>query len=272
MAIWAVGDVQGSAQELDDLLLTLDFSPSRDELWLVGDLVNRGDDSLRVLKRVEALGSSARVVLGNHDLHTLAVGFGVASLKASDTVQDILNDSRREHWLRWLIDQSLVIENEQWIMVHAGIPPEWDLPRIRTENQFILDRLRADPVEFFRQMYGDEPKRWSDALSADERCRYGVNAFTRMRYVHHNGDILSTPKGPPTDAPADRVPWFNAKRQTLGKKVVFGHWSALGYYRNEQVLCLDTGCAWGKFLTAQRLDQDEPPRQVPCRSAGKSFS
>jgi len=272
MALYAVGDVQGCAQELDDLLLALDFSPSRDHLWLVGDLVNRGDRSLDVLKRIQSLRDCVSVVLGNHDLHTLAVGYGVGSLKSTDTVQDILGASDRDAWLDWLANQCLMIENDDWVMVHAGIPPEWDLTQLRTENDFVMNALRHDPYDFFMHMYGNEPTRWSSELKGYDRARFCVNALTRMRYVSQDGEILSTPKGPPTDAPADQIPWFKARRSPLGKRIVFGHWSALGYYSDANVLCLDTGCAWGQQLTAQRLDQIETPVQVPCRGAGKSFT
>jgi bis(5'-nucleosyl)-tetraphosphatase (symmetrical) len=273
MAIYAIGDVQGCARELDDLLVALDFSPSRDECWLVGDLVNRGDESLNVIKRVLALGASARCVLGNHDLHCLAVGFGVTTPKPSDTFHDILNDKDRQVWLEFLLRQPLIQENTDWLMVHAGIPPTWDLAEIRAQNAAVQAALRADPVEFLSTMYGDEPTCFHPHLTPSERQRFTVNAFTRMRYVGPTGEILSTPKGPPSDAPAGLTPWYLAKRAPLGKKIVFGHWSALGLYQDANVLCLDTGCAWGHTLTAQQLDAatPTPPIQVPCRGAGKSF-
>jgi bis(5'-nucleosyl)-tetraphosphatase (symmetrical) len=212
------------------------------------------------------------VVLGNHDLHCLAVGFKVAAFRKSDTFSDILEDADCNKWLNWLLHQPLMHENEHWVMVHAAVPPQWTLDQLRQETNAVHHALQADPAKFLKEMYGNEPTRWSNDLHPIDRYRFTVNALTRMRYVSDSSECLSAPKGPPSDAPKELTPWYLVNRTALGKRIVFGHWSALGLYEDSQVLCLDTGCAWGQVLSAKRLDANEPVIQVPCIGPGKSFT
>lgn len=269
MATYAIGDVQGCDAQLGRLLTLLKFSPDRDRLWLVGDLVNRGPESLKVLRRVRALGDAATVVLGNHDLHLLAVGHGKAHLREGDTLDDILNAQDRDVLLDWLAARPLLHEDPDlnMVMVHAGLAPEWDQTLARQCAREFEKALRKDPKKLFDGMYGDEPNRWDEDLSGDARLRFIVNCFTRLRYVDAEGRLVLKAKGSPRKAAGKSlIPWFEVKHaRWRGPRIIFGHWSTLGYYRDDHVTGLDTGCVWGDKLTALRLDEpDARPVQVPC--------
>ena len=265
---YAVGDIQGCAEELRELLARLDFSPDRDELWFVGDLVNRGPRSLQALRDVRALGGNATVVLGNHDLHLLAVAFGARPRgRTGDTLDEVLGAPDRDALIEWLLARPLVHFDaaRRDLLVHAGLVPEWSVPQTLALAGEVEAALQRDPRAFFAKMYGDEPDRWSHELAGPERLRFVVNVLTRMRVCTADGRIDLQQKGSPTKARPGYRPWFEHEhRASRDARIVFGHWSALGYVRAPGVLGLDTGCVWGGSLTAQRLDVDEPPVSVPC--------
>ena len=277
MARIAIGDIQGCHDELRELLRTARFSADRDELWFVGDLVNRGPDSLGVLRFVRDLGDNARVVLGNHDLHLLAVArsAGVRRLRKDDTLDEVLAAPDREALLDWLQMRPLAVHSpadsgargdlRPDLMVHAGVPPQWsvaDTLRIAAE---VEAALRADAPALFAAMYGDKPDRWDDALVGHDRLRFAINALTRMRFVDREGRVDLKLKGAPAAAPAGWLPWFEAPgRRSATARVIMGHWSTLGLIDRPDLLALDTGCVWGGALTAVSLDDPARRWQVAC--------
>ena len=275
MATWVIGDVQGCLEAFDALLGVLDPDPRDDRIWLSGDLVNRGPDSLGVLRRAIRLG--ARCVLGNHDLHLLAVAHGARPCHASDTFQPVLDAPDRELLLDWLRRQPLLHHDPRigWTMVHAGLPPEWDLVTARrraAEAEQVLAGDRA--TEFLFHMYGNEASE-EEAAGADwGRLRYTLNALTRIRYVAEEGRLDLSFAGPPERRPAGLVPWFSApRRRSRGKRIVFGHWASLDLApevaEREMVRHVDTGCVWGGRLTALDLQTGEV-RSVDCRSSTRN--
>ncbi|MGO9933065.1 MAG: symmetrical bis(5'-nucleosyl)-tetraphosphatase [Steroidobacteraceae bacterium] len=271
MAHYAIGDVQGCDAELGELLGKLKFSADRDSLWFVGDLVNRGPDSLKVLRRVRALGDAAAVILGNHDLHLLAVACGCARLRSDDTLAQVLAAPERAALFEWLQCRPLMHEDSSLhvCMVHAGLPPQWDLKLARQCAREFEKSLRRDPGKLFDRLYGDQPDRWDDALEGEARLRFIVNCFTRLRYLDAEGRLALRAKGAPKKAQTRTlVPWFEASgARWRGSRIVFGHWSTLGFFQNADVTGIDTGCVWGDRLTALRLDvPDADPIQVACRA------
>ena len=269
MALYAIGDVQGCDAELGELLGKIKFSPDRDSLWFVGDLVNRGPDSLKVLRRVRDLGDAATVILGNHDLHLLAVAHGAARQRNDDTLAEVLAAPDRGALLEWLQRRPLMHEHSKLnvCMVHAGLAPQWDLSLAQGCAREIEKSLRRDPGGLFERLYGDQPDRWDDALEGEERLRFIVNCFTRLRYLDADGRLALRAKGAPKKAQAKSlIPWFEAQgARWRGSRIVFGHWSTLGFFQNADVTGIDTGCVWGNRLTALRLDvPDADPIQVAC--------
>jgi bis(5'-nucleosyl)-tetraphosphatase (symmetrical) len=258
MALYAIGDVQGCDAELGELLSRLQFAPDRDSLWFVGDLVNRGPDSLKVLRRIRALGEAATVILGNHDLHLLAVAFGAARLRSDDTLDAVLAAPDRAALVEWLVSRPLLHEDPKLrvCMVHAGLVPEWDLALAGDCAREVEKALRRDPEKLFAHLYGDQPDRWDDAHTGEDRLRFIVNCFTRLRYLDSEGRLALRAKGSPRKAQSKSlIPWFEARRaRWRGSHVVFGHWSTLGFFKNADVTGIDTGCVWGGSLTALRLD------------------
>lgn len=260
MATWAVGDVQGCCTELETLLERIAFSPARDQLWFVGDLVNRGPRSLDVLRLVESLGAAAIVVLGNHDLHLIALARGGDTARAADAgLLPILAAPDRGRLLDWLQSRPMLHHDEALgvTMVHAGLAPQWDLATARACAAELEVALRGEcSGRFLATMYGNRPDTWSDGLEGDDRLRYIVNVLTRLRVCDSAGRLLLKFKGPLDEMPGGAVPWFRVPgRRWAGARVVCGHWSALGYVHEGGVLCLDTGCVWGGTLTAQRVDE-----------------
>jgi bis(5'-nucleosyl)-tetraphosphatase (symmetrical) len=269
MALYAIGDVQGCDTELGALLGALKFSADRDSLWFVGDLVNRGPDSLKVLRRIRALGDAATVILGNHDLHLLAVAYGGARLREDDTLGQVLAAPDRAVLLDWLGSRPLMHEdaNLNACMVHAGLAPQWDVALARECARELERALRRDPAKLFDRLYGDQPDRWDDALEGEERLRFIANCLTRLRYLDTEGRLALRAKGSPKKAQSKSlIPWFEAQgARWRGSRIVFGHWSTLGFFSNADVTGLDTGCVWGDRLTALRLDvPDATPVQVAC--------
>jgi bis(5'-nucleosyl)-tetraphosphatase (symmetrical) len=268
--IYLIGDLQGCCDPLDRLLERIDFSPSRDRLHVLGDLVNRGPKSLSTLRRLRALGDAATCLLGNHDLHLLAAAHGVRALRRGDTLQEILDAPDREALLDWLRQCRLAVYEHGWLMVHAGVVPQWNLDRVLQLAREVEDCLQGPALpEFLQVMYGNEPARWDDALTGHARLRFAVNALTRVRFVSPDGTLdLKTKKGVGT-APDGCIPWFEAPRRlTQGVPIAFGHWSTLGLVNRPDLLALDTGCVWGGHLTAVRVDGGRREViQVACEQA-----
>jgi bis(5'-nucleosyl)-tetraphosphatase (symmetrical) len=254
--IYLVGDVQGCCNPLEQLLQTIDFSPSRDHLYVLGDLVNRGPDSLGVLRRLRGLGHAATCLLGNHDLHLLAVAHGVRKPHRSDTLGGILNAPDRDDWLNWLRQQRLAVWAHGWLMVHAGIVPQWDVAQTVSLAGEVETMLRSPDIgDFLISMYGNEPARWRDDLQGVDRLRCVVNSLTRLRFCALDGTMEFATKEGVDGAPQGFMPWFEVPgRRTAGTPVAFGHWSTLGLINRDDLLSLDTGCLWGGQLTAVRVD------------------
>jgi len=269
MALYAIGDVQGCDSALGALLEAIGFSADRDRLWFVGDIVNRGPESLQALRRIRAMGDSATVVLGNHDLHLLAVACGASQVRSGDTLDEILAAPDRKALLDWLMHRPLLHEEpgRNLALVHAGLPPQWDMSTARSCAREVERALKKDPARLFQMMYGDEPSRWDDALAGADRLRFIVNSFTRLRYVDADGRLALRVKGSPNKSQTKQLmPWFEAPgARWRGARVVFGHWSTLGFLNTATVVSLDTGCVWGGSLTALRLDDTgAAPVQVAC--------
>jgi len=267
MAIYAVGDVQGCYAELQQLLEQVRFDPAQDKLWLVGDLVNRGPSSLEVLRLVKSLGNSAITVLGNHDLHLLAVAEGVAELHRTDTLDELLNAPDRDELLHWLRNQRLLHAQDGYVLVHAGLLPQWSVAQAGNLAREVEAALRGDEyTTFLERMYGNSPHGWDDGLTGYKRLRVIVNAFTRIRICTMKGEMEFKFKGEVQNIPAGYLPWFDVPgRKSAGSTVIFGHWSALGLLHRKDAIALDTGCLWGGPMSAIRLD-DRQLFQAACNN------
>jgi bis(5'-nucleosyl)-tetraphosphatase (symmetrical) len=268
--IYLVGDVQGCDDALQRLLAELAFSPSRDRLVLLGDLVNRGPASRAVLQRVAALGDAAVSLLGNHDLHLLAVAHGARRARKGDTLADILDAPDAAAHIDWLRHQRLAHLESGWLCVHAGVVPQWSTTQALALAAEVQDVLRGpDLRDWLPQMYGDEPARWSDHLQGDARLRFVVNALTRLRFCTADGTLDLKTKDGAGAAPAGHWAWFDVPgRATSQQAMAFGHWSTLGLVNRPLLLATDTGCVWGGSLTAVRVDGGRRDvLQVPCAQA-----
>lgn len=261
MAVYAVGDLQGCLDPLRALLDKIRFEPSTDTLWFAGDLVNRGPQSLDVLRFVRTI-PNVVTVLGNHDLHLLAVASGQAAVKKLDTFDALLEADDRSELLTWLRRQPLLHHDETvgYTLVHAGLLPQWDLATaVRVANEAGSFIARSDRNELFTHMYGDTPDHWQEELAGWARLRVIINAFTRLRYCDFHGRMDLRPKGRPGTQAAHLMPWFQVpQRRSRDLRVVFGHWSTLGVWNSDGVIGLDSGCLWGGRLTAVRLDAATP--------------
>ena len=273
MSHYVVGDIQGCYAELRQLLDIVAFDPASDRLWLVGDLVNRGPDSLSALRAVKALGEAATTVLGNHDLHLLAVAGGHAAVHRSDTIDDVLNAPDRAELLDWLRRRPLVVREGDLLLVHAGLLPSWTPEKavqLSREAEAMFASERHD--EFLRNLYGDEPSRWDDSLTGHDRLRVIVNACTRLRFCAEDDTMSLAEKRGPAHAPRGLLPWFaHLRRKSAGATIFCGHWSSLDLMLAPNVLMLDSGCVWGGTLTAVRLD-DRRVFQVPSRASVQGFA
>lgn len=267
MAIYAIGDIQGCYAELQQLLEKIRFDPAQDRIWLVGDLVNRGPDSLQVLRLIKSFGDSAVTVLGNHDLHLLAVAAGEAALHRSDTLDEVLHASDRDELLVWLRHRPLLHTERDCVLVHAGLLPQWSVSQAAGLAREVEDALRSDDyAKFFEHMYGNSPHGWRDDYSGYKRLRVITNAFTRMRICTPLGEMEFKFKGEVEKIPQGYMPWFDLpKRRSRDATILFGHWSALGLKVTPNLIALDTGCLWGGTLTAIRLE-DRQLFQVECTS------
>ncbi len=265
MTRYAIGDVQGCHEELKELIGQLGFSWERDQIYFVGDLVNRGPASLQVLRYVRSLGDNAVVVLGNHDLHLLAVAFGARRNKKADTLDEILEAKDRDELLEWLISRPLAHLHDHELMVHAGVVPQWTVNMTMQLAREVESALRTDPKKLFDHMYGDEPQKWSGDLTLEERLRFTINVLTRLRVCTADGRVDLKWKGRPPPAHSQYQAWFDVKdRATRDTRIIFGHWSAQGFVQRNGVVGLDSGCVWGGSLTAIDLDSDRPPIAVGC--------
>jgi bis(5'-nucleosyl)-tetraphosphatase (symmetrical) len=267
---YLIGDLQGCCDALERLLQRLDFSPSRDRLWLLGDLVNRGPASLGTLRRLMALEGAATCLLGNHDLHLLAVAHGARRPGRGDTVDDILTATDRGALIDWLRHQRLAVFEAGWLMVHAGVPPQWtrdDTLALAGEVETVL--RGPDLPDFLSAMYGNEPARWRADLTGVHRLRFAVNALTRLRFCTADGEMDFQTKDGAGAAPAGYLPWFDVPgRRTEDTPIAFGHGSTLGLLDRPRLLGLDTGCVWGGRLTAARVDGSAREIiQVDCAQA-----
>ncbi|MEQ4537437.1 MAG: symmetrical bis(5'-nucleosyl)-tetraphosphatase [Billgrantia sp.] len=265
MTAYAVGDLQGCHAEFVELLEKIDFDPGRDRLWLAGDLINRGPGSLACLREVRALGDAALTVLGNHDLHLLAVARGGARLNRKDTLDEILAAPDREALLDWLQSRSLLVRNDfpgqgETVMVHAGLLPQWSVNQaaeLAGEVEELLGSERSGA--FLERMYGNEPACWHVALDGIDRLRAIVNVLTRMRFIDAEGCLDFSAKEGLDSAPTGFAPWFRYPRGD-DVRLLFGHWAALeGHAEGARVRveALDTGCVWGGSLTALNLSTGE---------------
>ena len=256
MALYLIGDVQGCDDALARLLTHIDFSPSRDTLYLLGDLVNRGPENVAVLRRLMALGSSTQCVLGNHDLHLLAVSRDVRKPNKQDTIQDILTAPDSAELLHWLRHQHMAMQVGQVLMVHAGVLPQWTAAQTMALAGEVEAVLRSDDwVQFMPQMYGGLPNVWRDDLEGADRLRVIVNALTRLRFCDAQGAMDFSVKESADKAPAHLMPWFDVPgRLTADVRIAFGHWSTVQTVARQDVVCLDDGCVWGGCLTAAKLE------------------
>jgi bis(5'-nucleosyl)-tetraphosphatase (symmetrical) len=268
MSAYAIGDVQGCHAQLRALLDEVHFDPARDVLWFVGDLVNRGPDSLGVLRLVKSLGDAAIAVLGNHDLHLLARSLGLGRAHRSDTLDAILDAPDRLDLIDWLRTRPLAHAEGEWLLVHAGVLPAWsaaDATRLALEVQRAL--AAPDWSDFMTHLYGNEPRAWDESLTGFDRLRVIVNALTRMRYVTARGEMEFHHKGAPGSQAPGLFAWFDAPRaRPLDRTVICGHWSTLGLRLEPGLMALDTGCLWGGTMTAVRLE-DRRAFQLPCPTA-----
>jgi len=269
MTLYAIGDIQGCARSFEALLKRIDFNQKRDHLWLVGDLVNRGPESVEVLRIVRQLGEICTTVLGNHDLHLLATAAGVRKPSDGDTFDDVLNAFDADELVDWLRKLPLIQLDRQArrVMVHAGIPPAWKIGQAVEHAQEVEQHL-AGPKwkKLLRKMYGETPQQWTPDLAPKDRRRFTINALTRIRFCNKAGGLDFNYSGPPGSQPKKLMPWFDVPiRRSRKWHIVFGHWSALGILRREDITALDSGCVWGRELTAVALDPPGESVSVSCQ-------
>ena len=262
MATYAVGDIQGCLEPLQALLHHIDFNPKKDRLWVAGDLINRGPESLKTLRFLYHLRDSVQIVLGNHDLHLLAVAAGYRKSSSSDTLEAILQAPDRDCLLEWLRQQPLVHHDAKlgYTMVHAGIPPQWSIKKALKYSKEVEKVLRGKKITtFLANMYGNQPDHWNEKLKGYERWRLITNYFTRMRFCDSKGKIELNTKAGIHSAPPGFLPWYSHhNRKTYDDKIIFGHWAALeGNADHHNVFAIDTGCVWGGELTIMRLEDQQ---------------
>jgi len=267
MAIYAIGDIQGCYDQLRRLLDELKFDPALDQLWLVGDLVNRGPKSLETLRFLKGLGSAAVTVLGNHDLHLIATVVSLGKSGKKDTLSAIMRAHDCDELVNWLRHQHLFYHNDQYCMLHAGLPPQWDFEQTKKMARETEGAIQGpDYQRFFRSMYGNKPSVWQEDMPKYERMRFAINCFTRMRYCTADGTLDFSQKGAPGTQPDNLLPWFAVPgRKSLDMKIIFGHWSTLGFYQDYNCYSIDTGCLWGGQLTALKLDEIPERISIDCQ-------
>jgi len=266
MATYAIGDVQGCYDQLRRLLDEIEFEPARDRLWFVGDLVNRGRQSLEILRFVKALGEGAVTILGNHDLHLLVVAEGFRKPHRSDTLEAVLSAPDRDELLAWLRHRKMMHAENDYAMVHAGLLPQWTVAQAIGLGQEVERALSGENYrEFLRHMYGNEPTRWRDDLLGYHRLRVITNAMTRLRLCTAEGTMEFSHKTGLQNLPSGFLPWYDVPtRASRDTAIISGHWAALGLVVRSDLLAIDTGCVWGRLLSAVRLD-DRRIYQCDCR-------
>ncbi len=258
MATYAIGDLQGCYDSLIQLLNKLKFDKRKDKLWFAGDLINRGTDSLSTLRFVKSLGDNAITVLGNHDLHLLAIAYGVKTTRSPD-LQRILDADDCDELLHWLSTRPLLHHDKKlnYTLTHAGIYPFWRLEQAQIYAAELEAELKNNLEGFLKHMYGNKPDKWSESLSGYDRLRFICNSFTRMRFCKEEGTLDFTSNGAPGTIPKNTSPWFEInQRKTEAQRLLFGHWSTLGKIKKNHIFALDTGCVWGGQLTALRIDTE----------------
>ncbi|KEY90073.1 bis(5'-nucleosyl)-tetraphosphatase, symmetrical [Candidatus Photodesmus katoptron] len=257
MSNYIIGDIQGCLNELKLLIKNIPLDFNQDTLWFTGDLVARGPNSLETLRFIKNLGNKAKVALGNHDLHLLAIYLGIKKMKRQDNIAAIFSAKDKEELVNWLRTQSLMIEHDEFIVCHAGISPEWNLFTARTAARAVEKELKKKSWSWIiKNMYRNTPNSWSNTLTKSERYRYIINAFTRMRFCYSDGKLDMNHKASPNKVKNKKLsPWFKLpSRQHLNKTILFGHWSTLEGYKDNNVISLDTGCVWGGTLTMLRWE------------------
>jgi bis(5'-nucleosyl)-tetraphosphatase (symmetrical) len=267
MALYIVGDVQGCFSALQGLLAQVAFDPKKDQLYLAGDIVARGTESLAVLRFVKALGDSATMVLGNHDLHLLAIHAGLKKAKKADKLDEVLNAPDREDLLQWLKKQPLLVAlpDTEAFMSHAGLSPQWTLAQAKMLALFAQEKLASDKSTYWlAQMYGEKPNNWLDVKSEQEKFRFTINAFTRIRYCFADKSLEFKHKLHPAETPKNLIPWYELTEVIQETPWVIGHWASLmGNCSTPNIYALDTGCVWGNHLTLLRW-HDKKRFQQPC--------
>ncbi|WP_347988240.1 symmetrical bis(5'-nucleosyl)-tetraphosphatase [Methylomonas sp. AM2-LC] len=273
MAIYAIGDVQGCYDELRRLLDLIKFDPGVDQIWLAGDLVNRGPKSLETLRFVKGLGESAITVLGNHDLHLIATVVAMGKSGKKDTLTPILQAADCAELIDWLRRQPLFYHNQQFCMFHAGLPPQWDFELTQKMAKEAEQAMQGSDYErFFKSMYGNKPAVWQDDLHKTDRMRFTINCLTRLRYCTADGVMDFSQSGPPGSQPTGLIPWFAVPgRKSLDMRIIFGHWSTLGFYQGHNCYGIDTGCLWGGQLTALKLGEQPQVYAIDCQAAQNPF-
>jgi bis(5'-nucleosyl)-tetraphosphatase (symmetrical) len=271
MSIYAIGDIQGCFDELLQLLEVISFNEHTDQLWFAGDLVNRGPKSLETLRFIKSLGDSAVTVLGNHDLHLLAASCAPKIARKKDSLLPILEAPDSVELIDWLRHRPLFHFNEEFCLIHAGLPPQWDFKKTQKMALLAEQALRGPKYQaFLKQMYGNKPNIWSSNLKGVEKLRFIINCFTRMRYCDINGRLDFVHSGPVGSQPKSLMPWFEVpKRKNADMRIIFGHWSALGYYEGPNCYSIDTGCLWGGQLTALKLGEQVQRFSIDCPEAKK---
>jgi len=271
MAVYAIGDVQGCFDELQELIHYIKFNPNKDQLWFVGDLVNRGPKSLETLRWIKSLGNAAVTVLGNHDLHLLAAHAGAKEIRTTSNLYSVLQAKDIDTLVEWLRRQPLICYNKQlkFAMVHAGLAPQWSLKDATRFSKEVETVLRSKKYkDFLYNMYGDQPNQWDGRLRGWSRLRTITNFMTRVRYCDNRGVMSFTEKGPPGTQSTRMQPWYQIKsRKSQDTMVVFGHWSTLGYINEHNIIATDTGCLWGGALTAVQIEKDKLIiYQIECKA------
>lgn len=270
MAIFAIGDIQGCVMPLEQLLGRIGFEPTTDQLWLTGDLINRGPNSLATLQLLRSFGNSVITVLGNHDLHFLAVASGVQKPRRGDTLATLLKSPDLGDIVDWLRARPLMHcdKSIKTILVHAGIYPGWSRKQAAALACEVESALQGENhVEFIRAMYGNRPSKWGSDLAPEDRFRFIVNTFTRMRYCDRKGNLNLAQKGPPGSQPNRYRPWYEHENMKCHSwRIVFGHWASLGCRQIGRFISLDSGCVWGGKMTAAQLDSQfyAPMWHIKC--------
>jgi len=266
MSIYAIGDIQGCYDDLQRLLKKIKFNKKEDKLWFVGDLVNRGPKSLETLRFIKSLGHSAVSVLGNHDLHLLAVAYGCSPIRGKDTILPILEADDKDELLAWLRTRPLFHYNDDYCLLHAGLPPQWDFKTAKKMASHVEKELQGDNyLKFLKHMYGNEPNQWRKNLNELEQLRFTVNCFTRMRFCDEQGRLDFKYSSSLGSQPKHLIPWFDLpNRQNKDLKIIFGHWSAIGYHESNNCYAIDSGCLWGGQLMALKLGKKLERISIDC--------